>query len=191
MARKSETMSSKKIMTPEFRVSYPNVFQARADFDGQEPKFSIVMLFDKKTDITALKKLAQSVVEEKWPDPAKRPKNLRNPFRDGDKEKEGMDGYAGVIFLRAASKTRPGLVDQALQPIIEASEFYAGCFARATINAFAYDKAGNTGVSFGLQNIQKLRDGDPFSGRTKAEDDFSAADIDGEGAKTSTNGMFD
>jgi hypothetical protein len=169
---KTETMSSKKVMTPEFRVSFPNVFQPRSAFDGQEAKYSIVMLFSKKTDISALKKLAQAVAREKWGD--KIPKGMRNPFRDGDVEKEGMDGYAGCVFVTASSKTKPGLVDQSVQPIITGDDFYAGCYARATVNAFAYDRAGNVGVSFGLQNIQKLRDGEPFSGRTKAEDEFSA-----------------
>lgn len=189
---KTETLSSKKIMTPEFRVSFPNVFTARSDFDGQEPKFSIVMLFDKKTDISSLKKLCEAVVKEKWGD--KIPKNLRSPFRDGDQDKPDMDGYAGHIFVRASSKGRPGLVDQAVQPILEQERFYAGCYARATVNAFAYDKAGNVGVAFGLQNVQFLRDGEPFSGRTKAEDDFDATEQGGAAPAPGTGGgkgMFD
>lgn len=190
---KTETMSSKKVMTPKFRVSFPSVFKARADFEGQEPKFSIVMLFDKATDISALKQLAQSVVLEKWgPDKAKWPQNLRSPFRDGDVEGNGKDGYTGVIFVRASSKTRPGLVDQEKVQILEESDFYGGCYARATINAFAYDKAGNKGVAFGLQNIQKLADGEPFSGRTKAEDDFDAvSEAPVAGGTKSGSGMFD
>lgn len=186
---KTETISSKKIMTPEFRVSFPNVFQARADFDGQSPKFSIVMLFPKTTDISALKKLAQEVATEKWPKGL--PVNLRNPFRDADKEKPDMDGYAGCIFISAKSKGRPGLVDSQKTPILTPEEFYAGCYARATVNAFAYDKAGNVGVSFGLQNIQKLRDGEPFSGRTKAEDDFSCVEETGPVNSKPAGGMFD
>jgi hypothetical protein len=182
-------------MTPEFRASFPNVFTARSDFDGQEPKFSIVMLFDKKTDISALKKLCEQAVKEKWGD--KVPKNLRSPFRDGDTDKPDMDGYAGCVFVRASSKGRPGLVDASVTPIVNQEDFYAGCYARATVNAFAYDKAGNQGVAFGLQNVQKLRDGEPFSGRTKAEDDFDATDQaeprDGSNptAPAGKKGMFD
>jgi hypothetical protein len=71
---------------------------------------------------------------------------------------------------------QPGLVDQNLQRIISTDDFYSGCYARATITAYGYDKAGNKGVAFGLQNVQKLADGERFSGRTAAEDDFEAVD---------------
>ena len=164
-------MAITKCLTPEFRVSFPAVFQPKT-FEGQEPKYRIVMLFDKKTDITPLKKLAADAVNKKWPDKSKRPKFKHNPFRDGDEEKAGIEGYAGKIFIGASSKLQPGVVDQRKNQIMTEDEFYAGCYARATLTAYAFDTAGNTGVAFGLQNVQKLRDGEPFSGRTKAEDDF-------------------
>jgi hypothetical protein len=165
----------KKVMTPEFRVSFPSIFKARAFAEGMEPKFSLVMLFDKKTDLSALKKLAAEAVAEKWPDKAKRPKNLKNPFRDGS-ERSDTDGYEGCIFVAASSKQKPGIVDANVQPIISEEDFYAGCYARATVTCYAYSQMGNNGVAFGLQNVQKLRDGNPFSGKSKAEDDFEAVD---------------
>lgn len=165
------------VKTSEFRVSFPNVFKPSA-FPGQEPKYGVTMLFPKATDLSALKALAKKAVEEKWPDPTKRPKDLKNPFRDGDAEKPDTDGYAGMIFIRATSKIKPGCVDRNVQPIIGEEEFYAGCYARATVTAYAFDRAGNRGVAFGLQNIQKLRDGEPFSGRLAPEEEFEALDGD-------------
>ena len=165
----------KKVMTPEFRVSYPSIFKPRAFADGMEPKFSLVMLFDKKTNISSLKKLAAEAVAEKWPDKAKRPKNLKNPFRDGA-DRPDTAGYEGCIFVAASSKQKPGVVDANVQPIIDESEVYAGCYCRATVTCYAYDQMGNRGVAFGLQNIQKLRDGEAFSGKSKAEDDFEVVD---------------
>jgi hypothetical protein len=82
---------------------------------------------------------------------------------------------------------QPGLVDASLQRIISEQDFYSGCYARATITAYGYDKAGNVGVAFGLQNVQKLRDGEAFSGRTAAENDFDAVDesfTQGEGEQS-------
>ena len=160
-----------KAHTPEFRVSFPSVFKARS-FNNGDPKFSITMLFKKGTDLTELKKLAAAAAKEKWPTPESRPKKLRNPFRDGDTEKADMDGYAGHIFVSASSKMAPGVVDRNRNPIDTDTEFYAGCYAHATVTAYAYNQKGNAGVAFGLQNVQKLRDGEPFSGRSKAEDDF-------------------
>ena len=186
-----------KCTTPEFRVSFPAVFKPTA-FEGAEPKYSVTMLFDKRTDISALKALAKAALIKKWPDPASRPTTMRNPpFRDGDKEKPDVAGYANTIFVRASSKIRPGIVDAGRNAILDETDFYAGCYARATLVAYGYDQKGNKGVAFGLQNIQKLRDGEAFSGRAKAEDDFEAVETENflddtptvEGA-TVDDGMF-
>lgn len=170
------SIDQRKCLTPEFRASFPAIFKAKA-FKDQEPKFSVTMLFDKKTDLSVLKKAARFACEEKWgSDKNKWPKNLRMPFRDGA-EKSDLEGYADCIMVNSNSKNRPGVVNQKLDPIMEDdNQFYAGCYARASVIAFAYDQMGNRGVSFSLQNVQKLRDGEPFSGRRKAEDEFSKVD---------------
>lgn len=168
-------IQKKKVVTSEFRVSFPAIFQPKA-FENQEPKYSVVMLFDKKTDLKSLKSAAFNAAAEKWgKDKTKWPKNLRLPFRDGD-ERADTPGYENTIFVTASSKTQPGLVDQGLRPILDPKDFYAGCYARAEVIAFAYDKAGNRGVSFSLQNLQKLRDGESFSGRKDASDVFDAVE---------------
>lgn len=163
----------KKVVTPEFRVSFPAIFKP-VSFEGGDAKYKVNMMFPKKTNLDAMKALAKAAIEDKWPDKATRPKGLRNPFRDGDTEKPDWPEYADTIFASATSKMKPGLVDDQMEPIIEESEFYAGCYARASVTAYAYDTAGNKGVAFGLQHIQKLRDGEPFSGRGNPEDDFEA-----------------
>jgi hypothetical protein len=86
-------------------------------------------------------------------------------------------------------------VDAAVKPIgpDRKDEFYAGCFARATIRAFAYDKNGNKGVSFALQNVQKLKNGEPFGSKRKAEDDFEAvagAAVEGGASATDFDELF-
>lgn len=164
------------VTTKKFRVSYPNVFKP-TNFAGQDPKYGVTMLFDKSVDLAELRALAKKAVEKKWPDAAIRAKVLgnpkfKNPFRDGDTEKPDTEGYKNVVFIRANSKMKPGLVDRNVQPIIAEDEFYAGCYARATLTAYGYDMAGNIGVAFGLQNLQKLEDGEPFSGRKAAEEEF-------------------
>ena len=177
-----------RITTPKFRASFPNVFMPKAFAEGQDAKYSIVMLFDKGVDISELKKIAKAAAVEKWGD--KIPKNLRTPFRDGDTEKEGIDGYENTIFISASSKMQPGIVDHKTNPILDQGEFYGGCYARATLTAFAYDVAGNKGVSFGLQNVQKLNDGEPFSGRMKAEDDFSPIETEESTAEDTEGDLF-
>ena len=157
-----------KILTPTFRVSFPQIFEP-GEFNGKET-YSLTMLFDKSADLSELKAAVKKAAEEKWG--KKMPANLRNPIRDGA-EKSHLDGYDGCMFIRASSKTKPGLVDQNCVEIINPSDFYAGSLARATVVAFAYDQAGNKGVSFLLSNIQKVADGESFSSRGRASDDFS------------------
>lgn len=176
----------KKCTTPKFRVSFPNVFKAKS-FKDQEAKFSITMLFDKKTDISELRRAARNAIVEKFgEDKTKWPKKLRMPFRDGDEEKEGVTGYENVIFVGASSKTRPGVIDREKAPITEEDDaFYAGCYARATLIAFYYDNTGNKGVSFALQNLQKLGDGEKFSGKRDAAEEFD--DLESEDAESGSD----
>jgi Enterobacter phage Enc34, ssDNA-binding protein len=174
--KKKNNIEAKKAMTPEFRVSFPHVFEAHTGFEGQQAKFSIVALFPKNVDLSGLKKAVFNAAVEKFGPKEKWPKNLRLPFRDGD-EKSDLSGYEGTTYITASSMQRPGVVNQKLEPLTkDDNQFYAGCYARATLIAFAYDKAGNKGVSFSLQNVQKLRDGDPFSGRRKAEEEFDSVE---------------
>ncbi|WID42014.1 Cas4 nuclease superfamily protein [Pseudomonas phage ZQG1] len=176
----------RKVTTPKFRVSFEHVFTPQAPMEGQQgdPKYGLSMLFDASAQKTpaykAMMDLAVAAAKEKFGDKAKPDgkgwfHGLRHPFRDGN-EKSELEGYEGCMFASATSKMQPGLVDQNLQRIISTDDFYSGCYARATVTAYGYDKAGNKGVAFGLQNVQKLADGDRFSGRTAAEDDFEAVD---------------
>jgi hypothetical protein len=184
-----------KVTTPEFRVSYPNVFQAKKnDLSGQD-EFSVQALFPLGADMSKLKAACLLAAEEKWgSDRAKWPKALRMPFRDqGEREKDGVlpSGYAkGAVFVNLKNKNRPGLVDRLVQPIIEQSDFYGGCYAIASVTAFAYDQKGNRGVSLSLQNLQKTRDGEPFSGRSKAEEDFAPLPMDEQGGVGTSDDIF-
>lgn len=173
MSKAPNDVEAKKCVTPEFRVSFPAVFEPKL-FEGQkEAKYSVTMLFDKKTDLTALKKIARAAGTEKWgADQKKWPKFRYAAFRDGDAEKPDTVGYENTIFCTAKSKVQPGLVDGRRQAILSQQDFYAGCYARAEIIAYAYDQAGNKGIGFALQNIQKLRDGERLSGRKEAADVF-------------------
>jgi hypothetical protein len=163
-----------KLITPKARLSFPNLFVPTKGMDGKgEPKYDCVLLIPKTADISALQAAAAMAIKDKWP--GKAPANLKDPIRDGD-AKDGLDGYAGHWFIRVSSKQKPGLVDANLQPIIEAGDIYPGCYVRASVAAYAYDKNGNRGVAFGFRNLQKLADGESFGGGgSKAEDDFSSA----------------
>jgi hypothetical protein len=165
------------VLTPPFRVSFPSLFKATS-YEGGEPKYSVVAIFDKKMD-DAQKKLyadmaaiAREAAEAKWG--KNLPKNLRSPFRDGT-EKD-MEGYGpGVVFCTLSSKMPPGVIGRNKERLAEA-DVYAGCFARATVVAYAYDQRGNRGVAFGLNNLQKLGEGPRFSQVSDPDKDFDSVD---------------
>lgn len=183
MNKEKMDITKKKCLTPKFRVSYPAVFEAKS-FQNQPAKFSIVCIFDKKTDLKDLKRAAANAALEKFGPKEKWPKNLRLPFRDGDTERGDTPGYENSIFITASSKQRPGVVDKSLNEIISEDDFYAGCYARATLIAFAYDQMGNKGISFSLQNIQKMEEGERFGGRREASTEFEKID---DGSDDSSN----
>lgn len=171
----TQKKDSIKLKTPMFRASFANVFKPRVPFEGQEAVYSVEMLFDKKDkefgNMNWLKKAIKEVADAKW-GAGKYPKNFKTPIKDGD-EKE-LEGYSGHWFLTTKSKQKPGVVDKNLDEIVEPSEFYSGCFARATVVVKTYSTAGNNGVAVYLQNLQKVKDGEAFSGKRNAKDDFDA-----------------
>lgn len=161
-----------RVITPTFRVSFPAVFSPK-EYNGKE-KFSVTMLFDKEVDLGKMKKMCLEVAKEKW---GKIPKPCKFPFRDGEeKDLEKYPVFEGMTFCLAQTQYQPGLVDENLQPIIDESEFYAGCYARASVTAFAWEFQGKKGVSLNLINLQKMKDGEKLGGRVAAEDEFEVAE---------------
>ena len=101
---------------------------------------------------------------------------LKTPLRDGDTERPDDPAYANSYFVNANSITAPGVVDADRQPIIDTSEVYSGVYGRASINFYAYATKTAKGIACGLNNLMKVKDGEPLGGHSRAEDDF--ADID-------------
>jgi hypothetical protein len=173
-------MSSTKVITgPKTRFSYANVFEPKS-INGGDAKYSVSLLIDKKDKKTLdkIEAAVQAAIEEgkgKWG--GKIPKKLKLPLRDGDEERDD-EAYAGKMFINANSSTKPGVVDEDLNPIMDQDEFYSGCFGRASVNFYAYNSNGSVGIACGLNHLQKLADGDRLSGGASAEEDFGAIDDD-------------
>jgi hypothetical protein len=189
-------MSADNQITPEFRAAFISVFKAtsmkNADGSVNKPKFSIRAAFPPTAKLDALKKEAEMAAREKWGD--KIPKTLRSPFRTNEELENPIVGIGDdwiIMSFSANEDRRPGIVDSKLQDIIDDADVYSGAWYRAQVRAFAYESAGNKGVSFGLQNVQKLRDDDPLgNGRIPASKAFEPVDVPaaaGGGAKTATS----
>ena len=173
-----------KVITSKVRLSYVHLFEAYAAQENQDPKFSTAILIP-KSDKATMKKMraAQRVALENGKSShfnGKIPNQWTDTIHDGDEEAD-LDvnpEYAGHWYLTVSSKTKPGIVDKLVNPILDPTEVYSGCYARVSLNAFPYSVQGNKGVSFGLSHVQKISDGEMLGGRSRAEDDFDAIDDD-------------
>jgi ABC-type glycerol-3-phosphate transport system substrate-binding protein len=170
----------KVITGKDTRWSYANVWEPKS-INGGVPKFSVSLIIpksDKKT-IEAIKKAIQAAYKEgeaklKGNSRSVPPlESIKTPLRDGDTERPDDEAYANSYFLNANSTTQPGIVDANVQPILTRSEVYSGVYGRASINFYAFNSNGNRGIACGLNNLQKIRDGEPLGSRTSAEDDFA------------------
>ena len=169
-----------KVVTGIVRMSYANVWEP-ASINGSKPKYSVSLIIpkgDTKTiaDINAAIDAAIQEGAAKFGGKIPNKAALKLPLRDGDIERDD-EAYKGSYFVNANSTTAPEVVDRSLQRILDRNEVYSGCYARVSINFYAFNSNGNRGIACGLGNIQKVRDGEPLGGKTSAADDF-ATDLD-------------
>ena len=162
------------------RWSYANAWEAKS-INGGAPKFSVSLIIpksDTKT-IEKIKAAIQAAYEEGQGKLKGNGKSvpalsvLKTPLRDGDAERPDDEAYADAYFINANSATAPGIVDADRNPILDRSEVYSGVYGRASINFYAFNSNGNKGIACGLNNLQKIKDGEPLGGKSRAEDDFA------------------
>lgn len=171
---------TKVITGPDTRWSYCNAWEAKA-INGGTPKFSVSLIIPKSDTATIAK--VKAAIQAAYEEGASKLKGngksvpqlsaIKTPLRDGDLERPDDEAYANAYFINANSATAPGIVDADRQPIIDHSEVYSGVYGRASINFYAFNSNGNRGIACGLNNLQKIHDGEPLGGKSRAEDDFN------------------
>lgn len=167
-----EKAKKKPLITPEATAMFVYVWEPREPInEGGTAQYSISLLFKKSTDLTAMRNAAKAARIALF---GTKTNGLKDPFRSADDLENVPPGYKGGWMITAKSKNKPGIVDADLNPITEAMEFYPGCKCRASVTPFAFDKKGSKGVTFLLNNIQKMKDGTRLDGRKKAEEEFDA-----------------
>ncbi len=174
-----------KVITGLVRFCYLNANQPKS-INGSNPKYSacIIIPKDDKVTLDRINAGIQSAYDEGQAKLRGTGKSvpalsvIKTPLRDGDTERPDDPAFANAYFLNANSASKPGIVDGDCQPILETSEIYSGIYGRASINFYAFNSNGNKGIACGLNNIQKLRDGEHLGGKSRAEDDFSDEDDD-------------
>lgn len=179
------TPNPTKVITGEVRLSYANLWEPKS-INGGAPKYSVSIIIP-KSDTRTIAKI-KAAIEAAYREGETKLKGngktvpalsvLKTPLRDGDTERPDDEAYADTYFINANSGTAPGIVDSACEPILERLQIYSGVYARASVNFYAFNSNGNKGIACGLNNVQKLRDGDPLGGKSRAEDDFATDNDD-------------
>ncbi len=176
-------MSTTKVITgPNTRWSYANVWDPKS-INGSAPKYSVSLIIPKSDTVTVQKinaaiKLAYEEGQAKLKASSRTVppfSAIKNPLRDGDTERPDDPVYANCWFINANSATAPGIVDADCNPILDRNEVYSGVYGRASITFYAFNSNGNRGIACGLNNLQKIRDGEPLGGRSTAASDFGAS----------------
>lgn len=195
-----------RLLTPTFRVSFPDVFVKRV-FQGQgeqSGRYACAALFSSFEVVNGRTRMKAPA---SWPEKDQSKWNaiieacnevairaFKKPMKELDRgvyqlpfhrgEEKEYEGYGpGVVYFTMSAKNRrPGIIARdGATPITQygPEQFYAGCYARASVTPFA-----NThwrSLSIGLNNLQKLADGPRLDASSSAEDGFGA-DEDGFGA---------
>lgn len=172
------------VITGKCRLSYVHVWEPSRMSEDDPLKYSACIIVP-KSDTTTINKIKAAVeaaiqdgIKAKWK--GKKPANLKLPLRDGDDERSDDPAFKGCYFFNANGRRQPGIVDMSRQDILDQSEVYSGCYCRFSVDFYPFNGKQN-GVAAGLNNIQKVCDGEPLAGGSRAEDDFDDDFTDGTG----------
>ena len=181
--------------TPEFRVSFPKLLKPEAYKEGDTPKYSVTMFFDKKAQASseykkirgaAKKAFVEKFGKKEWDDTPKDsegwPLGYFNPFKKATEKQ--LEKYPEIydtdmVIMSASTQFQIPVVDEKVAKILDESVLYGGCYGWAYVVVNPYKNGTNKGVSFYLQAFQKTKDGEAFTGSgARAEDLFSKVSND-------------
>lgn len=168
----------------DVRFSYCHLFQPQpAKKPGEDPKYSVTILVPKANTAAkavidqAISAAIEAGVSKAWG--GVRPPQPALCIHDGDgvRPSDGMsfgEECKGCWVFTATSKEKPFVVDAQVQPITDPTQVYSGTWGNVNVGFYAYNYSGKRGVGCGLNGVQKVRDGEPLSGRVTAGEAFQA-----------------
>lgn len=162
---------NKVVTSWDTRWSYVNVWEAKG-IEGSRPAWSVSLIIKKNDPCIEKIKAAIKAAYDDGKDVLKGNSKtvpafeaISNPLNDGDIKRSDDPAYAGAYYINAKNyQNGPGIVDRDRQEILDRSEIYSGCYGRACISFYAYNKNGNKGIGCTLLHLQKGRDGEHLGG---------------------------
>lgn len=193
-------IKEKEVLTGPVRLSYANIWEPRQPMNGGKPVYSASLIISKDDDKTlrAIKAKIKAmmtnpkVIEKVGGSANIHSKRLRIPLRDGDADRPGDEAYANSYFInvKASETQRPKIFDRHGNEIIDKAEVYSGCYVRAIIQFYGYNRSGNFGIGAGLVALQKWKDGDALGGVSVSASDFDDGFSDGSDDTTADDDIF-
>lgn len=185
-----------KVKTKLVRFTYCHLAEPHAFAEGQEAKYSVNILIDKKDEETLnriINGYEEAVQEgtEKFGQsfkgkvtPLKRePGTTRGLLIDCDQDDRysSLSEYKGH-YMMAAKSNRPVSVgyrklgttyaysnkDEIMENV------YSGCYGAVVFNFYPFNKVGS-GIAAGLNSVLKVKDGDHLGGQSSVTSDFADA----------------
>lgn len=186
-----------EVLTGPVRLSYANIWEPRPPMNGGKPVYSASLIISKDDDKTlrAIKAKIKAmmtnprVIEKVGGSANIHSKRLRIPLRDGDVDRPEDEAYANSYFINVKSSetNSPKIFDRHGSEIIDKAEVYSGCYVRAIIQFYGYNRSGNFGIGAGLVAIQKWKDGEALGGVSVSASDFDDGFSDGSSADESAD----
>jgi hypothetical protein len=173
-----------KVITGTCRACYASLMSAATNKLNGKSEYSVVLLVPKndETTIANIKAAAKAAIAAKWGESP--PRGLKNPLKDGDTatKSDGSpmgDEFKGHYFLTTkcdSTRHKPSVIDTHGNELFDPDAVVSGDYIKVSMNAFAYDATANRGVSFGLNNVQLVRKGEPLgANRQSAQDEFGVS----------------
>lgn len=169
-----------RVTTGKARFCYANIWTPKKNDSGKEV-YSVTIVIP-KSDTETYNKISAAIQEvysgseevlKGNNKSVPKLEDIKIPLRDGDEEREGDPIFAGSWFINATSIYAPGIFDVNRNVISDTNQVYSGCYGRASISFYAYNKKGGRGIACGLRGLQKLEDGEQLGGFASVADDFA------------------
>jgi hypothetical protein len=166
-----------KYLIRNARLSFPDIFKARAMNESDEPSFSASFLLPANDpQVAEIDAILEKMAKEKWKDKASAimgmmRKQDRLCLHDGNFKPYA--GYEGTMYVSSRSKSRPTVFDRKREPVTaESGVIYSGCYVNGSVEFWCQDhqKHGKR-INAQLRGVQFVKDSDAFSAGTPASED--------------------
>lgn len=187
-------MATASLFTPVGTLSYPHLDKPQAsNKEGQKDKRSATFVFPKGTDLSTMEAAAREVAIEALGEKKGKTFSLYGgkgaAFRTDNADKypkikdaitvsARTDRTVGLVYRHAdpatiTAENPKGKPAKVAQEDIE-EVFYPGAMVKGHVKPYWYNKEGNSGIGWALNNVQKWAEGERLDSRIAAEDAFDA-----------------